>query len=775
MSLKTLARRIVLSAAAVGGLALALAPQAHADSKSSHDRNGKKPNILFVIMDDVGIDQMKLFGYGGVGAGPLAPPKTPTLNAIAQSGVLFRNTWATPECSPSRVSIFTGRYPLRHNVMSALLPSDLAISQQSPYETTTPNILREAGYASALFGKSHFTNSPTYPQDPSTDPYKGTAVTQLGWDYFKGWYEGGPSDIDTTAGGVAEAGTYKCGFVPTTKIDPANGADSGACYKADGTCTYMSTGNGVTAPGLSCLASGGILQPRASCPDVKGAPPASLDFNTQNAYYVGELVENPGRGEPAVTHEPADPASRGYRTTLEADFAIDWINKQPKNKPWMATVAFSAAHTPYQPAAPGLVYNTSTRLGNTCSGSATDNRALMTQMVEGIDKELNRLLVEAGIARKHKNGALVYDAKTSNTVVVVVTDNGSFANNVRLPFDAAHSKGTVYQTGVWVPLIVAGPIVKSPNRAVGAMVNIVDLFQLFGDIAGIDVRQAVPDTHGLDSQPLLPYLVNPRQDASPIRKTNFTQYGNNTRSTSHIDGACVVKSVNTCTILFPTKNVCETGYDGIWYGAGTDVAIPEPYKSGNGLTTCCQVNQYLNSVNQPLAALLPDTSFGVRNKSHKLIRQTTTNIDPQDPELTEDGVNCLSTTTDEFYLINQIPGRPRLDRPTGKTANNLLAPGTPPGEGSGQLSGQKKLNYDALVKSLSDTLNSQKACPGDANLDAIVNAADLSNQAEWRAITGDSSTWWDLNNDGYTDDVDRLELLSLTTTANCTLQPGQSR
>ena len=61
-----------------------------------------KPNILFVIMDDVGIDQMKLFGYGGRGVGPLAPPRTPTLDEIAESGVLFRNTWASPECSPSR-------------------------------------------------------------------------------------------------------------------------------------------------------------------------------------------------------------------------------------------------------------------------------------------------------------------------------------------------------------------------------------------------------------------------------------------------------------------------------------------------------------------------------------------------------------------------------------------------------------------------------------------------------------------------------------------------
>ena len=730
-----------------------------------------KPNILFVIMDDVGIDQMKLFGYGGVGFGPLAPPKTPTLDEIAQAGVLFRNTWATPECSPSRVSIFTGRYPLRHNVMAAVLPPDLAASQQSPYETTTPNILRQAGYTSALFGKSHFTNAPTYPQNPATDPYKGTAVTQLGWDYFKGWYDGGPNDIDTTAGGIAAAGTYKCGYVPTKEMDSTNGADSGACYKADGDCTYMSAGTGYKSPGLSCLASGGILQPTASC----GELPDELNFSLQNGYYVGELAENPGRGKLAVVKDPADPASRGYRTTLEADFAIDWINKQPKNKPWMATLAFSAAHTPYQPAAPGLVSTKSTKLGNTCSGTATDDRALMTQMVEGIDKELQRVLVETGIAKKGNNGLLVYNAKAANTVIVVVTDNGSFADNVRLPFDPAHSKGTVYQTGVWVPLIVAGPMVKSPNRAVGAMVNIVDLFQLFGDIAGIDVRQAVPPTHGLDSQPLLPYLLNPRQDATPIRTTNFTQYGTNTRSTSHVDGACVIQSVNTCTTLFPTKDLCETGYGGIWYGAGTDVAIPLEYKSGNGLTTCCQVNQYLNSMSQPLAALLPDTSYGVRSQLYKLVRQTATNIDLQNPELTVDGSNCASVTTEEFYRIDEKPRNPRLDRPTGEAANNLLAPGTGPGGGSSQLSGRPKANYDALVMSLVKTLNSQKSCPGDANLDALVNSADLSNQAEWRAITGDTSTWWDLNRDGYTDKTDRDELLRLTATANCTLKPGQSR
>lgn len=730
-----------------------------------------KPNILFVIMDDVGIDQMKLFGYGGLGAGPLAPPKTPTLDEIAEEGVLFANTMASPECSPSRVSFFTGRYPLRHNVMAAVLPPDLAISQLSPYETTTPNILRGAGYTSALFGKSHFTNAPTFQQTPSTDPYQGTAVTQLGWDYFKGWYDGGPSDIDTTAGGVGEPGTYPCGYVPTRSIDPILGADSGACYKADQTCVNMSTGTGTAAPGLSCLAAGGILQPNASC----GSLPGNLNFDQQNGYYVSELVENPGPGKPAVLKSSADPASRGYRTTLEADFAIDWIKKQPKNKPWMVTLAFSAAHTPYQPAAPGLVHNKSTMLGNSCSDSITDSVALMTQMVEGIDKELQRVLVETGIAQKGWNGSLVYNSKKSNTVVVVVADNGSFANNVRLPFDAAHSKGTVYQTGVWVPLIVAGPMVKSPDRTVRSMVNIVDLFQLFGELAGVDVRKAVPATHGLDSKPLLPYLVNPRQDASPIRTTNFTQYGTNTRSTSHVDGACVVDSINTCTTLFPTKDLCEDGYGGTWYGKGTGEPIPEPYKSENGLTNCCQVNQYLysdNSDSPPLAALLPDTSYGMRNQSYKLIRQTVTDIDPQNTAL---GANCAEVTTDEFYRIDEKPRSPRLDRPTGDRANNLLVPGTEPGAGSSQLSGVVKANYEALVIALKDTLKSQKACPGDANLDATVNAADLKNQADWRAITNDTSTWWDLNRDGNTNDDDRLELLELAETLDCTLQPKQYR
>jgi len=81
------------------------------------------PNILFIITEDVGIDQLRIFGYGGG-----TPPATPNIDAIARAGIRFRNAWAMPECSPSRAMFFEGRYPLRTNVNQAILSTDLANS-----------------------------------------------------------------------------------------------------------------------------------------------------------------------------------------------------------------------------------------------------------------------------------------------------------------------------------------------------------------------------------------------------------------------------------------------------------------------------------------------------------------------------------------------------------------------------------------------------------------------------------------------------------------------
>src|SRR5207237_10408944 len=61
------------------------------------------PNILFIIMDDVGIDQLQAFN-------PLARVATPNIDTVIAHGVRFTRDWTMPECSPSRACFFTGRY-----------------------------------------------------------------------------------------------------------------------------------------------------------------------------------------------------------------------------------------------------------------------------------------------------------------------------------------------------------------------------------------------------------------------------------------------------------------------------------------------------------------------------------------------------------------------------------------------------------------------------------------------------------------------------------------
>src|SRR5258705_3121158 len=173
----------------------------------------QRPNILFIIMDDVGIDQMQIFGYGGG-----TPPLTPNINAIAHAGVRFRNVWSMPECSPSRAIFFEGRYPLRTNVNNAILSNDLANSQVSPFEVTTPEILRTKNYKSAMFGKCHLAG-------PDNNGFTYNTPHVLGWDYFDGFLEGAMHPIDTTIGNqystpAGQEPIYSCGFIPNKTRDP---------------------------------------------------------------------------------------------------------------------------------------------------------------------------------------------------------------------------------------------------------------------------------------------------------------------------------------------------------------------------------------------------------------------------------------------------------------------------------------------------------------------------------------------------------------------------
>lgn len=684
-------------------------------------------NILFFIMDDVGIDQMLIFGYGGG-----TPPRTPNIDAIAHAGVRFRNTWAMPECSPSRAMFFEGRYPFRTHVFNAILSQDLANSQVSPYETTTPRVLKQSGYTSALFGKVHLSGSDL---TPNNNPLGDGVVHTLGWDYFAGYLDGAPFPIDTTAGGVSaitNQGPYGCGFVPNT--DAQNGADTGACYFADNSCSVITRSLTHPTPGRTCLEGGGIFVPtNQGC---QLSPPSSLNFETQNAYYVSQLLINRQDGS-VETIPSTDPRVRGYRAIFESDLAIDWIKQRPTNTPWMATVSYSSAHAPYQQPPTDLLPPLSADTNGFNCTDTGQQRVLSNQMLEAMDKELGRVMVEVGLATRKLDGTLDYHPEATNTMVVIIGDNGTFAPGVKAPFDPNHAKATVYQTGVWVPLVVAGPLVNTPDREVTHMVNIADLFELFGEIAGVDVHKVVPQSHILDSVPMLRYLTKPNQES--IRKTNFTETANNLKATDIVISPCVVTAVNTCLQLFPQSQLCAAE-GGVWYG-------PQGAAGDQGLTSCCAVNQFLASQNppQPPAIILPDAQLAIRNDNFKLVQL-------QQP-------NCTTgkdDTVTEFYEINEAPGLlVKIDvppnTPNRQTTDLLtLQP---------QLTSTQKTNFKSLSDKLQSLLDSQPPpCPGDGNLDMVVNEEDSENWQFFSTENGGNSSWYDFNLDGKTDGLDQLAI-----------------
>ena len=693
-------------------------------SSSGGGASSGTPNILFVVMDDVGIDQMEAFGYGGD-----TPPKMPNMAVVANAGVRFRNTWSMPECSPGRASMFVGRYPFRTNIYSALGTYDLANAQVSPYDMTTPKLLKQANYESAMFGKFHLAG-------PDNNEAGNGTPLQLGWDYFYGWIRGGPASLDTTGGGGNPDPTgnpYICGFAPSLA---KGGADIGACYQSNNSCRIISAlSPGLDVPGKQCVESGGLFVPGAtSC---QATAPSNLNFTKANGYYVSPLVIN--SVENGVQSIPnTDPRNRGYRTTIETSAAVDWIKTRSTNKPWMATVSYSAAHTPYQQPPGSLVKG-----GPGDDLSCTElgpQRVISNKMTEAIDTEFGRLMVETGLATRNRDGSLAYDPKASNTMIVIVGDNGTFANAVKSPFDLTRAKSTAYQTGVWVPLIVAGPMVVQPNRDVEHMVNMVDVFQLFGEIAGIDVPATVPRV--IDSAPLLPYLTKPSQ--SSIRTVNFTEGGYNMQANGQRNGACLVSTVignNTvstiCTQSVFDKGPCEDNA-GVWWGPGytasSVIGPPFGQPASTGYRTCWQVNQAQYKSGLPLTSIAAEVTIAVRNDTYKLVRNQTQTYFPQ----TDTGA---SITMDEFYQIDQAIPTPKID----KADLNLMPT-------MSSWSSVVRSNYNSLLASINSILASQPACSGDANLDGVVNAADLT---VWqRFVSWALSSIADFNFDGLTNNDD---------------------
>ena len=137
---------------------------------------GKKPNIIYILADDVGWGEM-----GWQGGGKHRGTPTPELDKLAFEGMRFWTAYSEPSCTPSRIAINTGRHPVRTGLLSVLWPGQT--DGLSGKEVTVAEVLSEAGYTTAMWGKWHLGEEPEH------------APENQGYDYaYYGMWNGAPDN-----------------------------------------------------------------------------------------------------------------------------------------------------------------------------------------------------------------------------------------------------------------------------------------------------------------------------------------------------------------------------------------------------------------------------------------------------------------------------------------------------------------------------------------------------------------------------------------------------
>ncbi len=191
-----------------------------------------KPNILLIIADDLGADNVLvtdrrperrmyvITGEGsapphGLPSGPIILGELAILSILLRCGLEFAQAWAQPLCSPTRGSVYTGTWPWRNGVGS---PADPQLD--SALVTALPRLLGPEGYECGLFGKWHCgTLAGRRPPDHGWDRHIGTlhgdVPDYMNWpkqDSDNGYAVVPNSTVYATRETVEDAGSWIAGL-----------------------------------------------------------------------------------------------------------------------------------------------------------------------------------------------------------------------------------------------------------------------------------------------------------------------------------------------------------------------------------------------------------------------------------------------------------------------------------------------------------------------------------------------------------------------------------
>ncbi|MGF1901631.1 sulfatase-like hydrolase/transferase [Aliivibrio sifiae] len=133
---------------------------------------GKKPNILWLVVDDLGFGDIG----GPWGGGAHIGAATPNIDQLAENGLALTSVYSQPTCTPTRSAMMTGRLPIRTGLIRPILAGDKVTTNPWADEMSIGKALSSIGYYTVLTGKWH------------TGEDKGMRPVDVGFDEFQGYY-----------------------------------------------------------------------------------------------------------------------------------------------------------------------------------------------------------------------------------------------------------------------------------------------------------------------------------------------------------------------------------------------------------------------------------------------------------------------------------------------------------------------------------------------------------------------------------------------------------
>ena len=161
--MKTRRQQNFLAAVFLGALAFA--------ATAAHAADARKPNIVFMLVDNVGYGE-----FGCYGGGILRGAPTPRIDQLATEGLRLLNFNVEAQCTPSRSALMTGRFSIRSGTYA--VPIGGAPDGLTLWEVTIAELLSAKGYATGMWGKWHLGSAEDrFPTHQGFDEWYGIPRT----------------------------------------------------------------------------------------------------------------------------------------------------------------------------------------------------------------------------------------------------------------------------------------------------------------------------------------------------------------------------------------------------------------------------------------------------------------------------------------------------------------------------------------------------------------------------------------------------------------------